>query len=150
VGRHIAPLWHIILISNQPVFALTPYCYVLSRESTNTNFIVFVLKWNSLNQPSAAFKIITITITRTMWSLKWLTITPWRHLLESMGKLVILPMYSQPYNVIYHVFTIIKGLHWKLDSQLNLAHISKMFANLTCIIWIPVYSKQKLTLWSLV
>jgi hypothetical protein len=60
-----------------------------------------------------------------MWWLKWLTITPWRHLLESMCKLVILLIYSQPYNVIYHVITIIKGLHWKLDSQPNLAHISK-------------------------
>jgi hypothetical protein len=23
-GRHVAPLWHIILIPNQPVFALSP------------------------------------------------------------------------------------------------------------------------------
>jgi hypothetical protein len=42
-GRHVAPLEHIILIPSQTVFALSPYCYVLSREVTNTNFIVFGL-----------------------------------------------------------------------------------------------------------
>ena len=41
--RHVAPLGHIILIPSQPVFALTPYCYVLSGEATHTNFIVFGL-----------------------------------------------------------------------------------------------------------
>jgi hypothetical protein len=30
---------HIILIPSQPVFALTPYCCVLSHEAANTNFI---------------------------------------------------------------------------------------------------------------
>jgi hypothetical protein len=42
-GRHVAPLGHIILILSQPVFALSPYCCVLSGEATNTNFIVFGL-----------------------------------------------------------------------------------------------------------
>jgi hypothetical protein len=42
-GRHVAPLEHIILIPNQPVFALSPECYMLSGEATNTNFIVFGL-----------------------------------------------------------------------------------------------------------
>jgi hypothetical protein len=32
-----APLWHIILIPSQPVFALSPQCCVLSGEATNTN-----------------------------------------------------------------------------------------------------------------
>jgi hypothetical protein len=41
--RHVAPLGHIILIPSQPVFALSPLCCVLSREATNTNFIVFGL-----------------------------------------------------------------------------------------------------------
>ena len=40
---HVAPLGHIILILNQPVFALSPSCCVLSGEATNTNFIVFDL-----------------------------------------------------------------------------------------------------------
>jgi hypothetical protein len=40
--RH-APLWHIILILSQPVFALSPKCCMLSGEATNTNFIVFIL-----------------------------------------------------------------------------------------------------------
>ena len=38
--RHVASLGHIILIPIQPVFALSPYCCVLSGEETNTNFIV--------------------------------------------------------------------------------------------------------------
>ena len=42
-GRHVAPLWHIILIPSQPVFALS-----LSRAATNTNFIVFGLTWRDL------------------------------------------------------------------------------------------------------
>ena len=37
----LAPLGHIILIPNQPVFVLSPLCCVLSGEATNTNFIVF-------------------------------------------------------------------------------------------------------------
>ena len=32
---------YIILIPSQPVFALTPKCYVLSREATNTNFCLW-------------------------------------------------------------------------------------------------------------
>jgi hypothetical protein len=42
-GRHVAPRGHIILIPSQPVFALSPYCRVLSGEATNTNFLVFRL-----------------------------------------------------------------------------------------------------------
>ena len=41
MGRHIAPLRHIILILSQPVFALTLYCCLLSGDATNTNCIVF-------------------------------------------------------------------------------------------------------------
>jgi hypothetical protein len=41
--RHIASLGHFILIPSQPVFALTPFCCVLSGEATNTNLIVFGL-----------------------------------------------------------------------------------------------------------
>ena len=37
------PLWHINLIQSQPVFALTPYYYMLSGEAAKTNFIVFGL-----------------------------------------------------------------------------------------------------------
>ena len=39
-GRHVTPLWHIILILSQPVVALTQNC-MLSREATTTNFIDF-------------------------------------------------------------------------------------------------------------
>ena len=44
--RHVAPLWHIILMTSQPVFALSPLCCVLRVEATNTNFIVFGLTWS--------------------------------------------------------------------------------------------------------
>ena len=42
-GKHVVPLGHIILIPSQPVFALTPKCYVISGEAVNTNFIVIGL-----------------------------------------------------------------------------------------------------------
>ena len=42
-GRHVAPIGHIILILSKPVFALSPKCWVLSGEATNTNFKVFGL-----------------------------------------------------------------------------------------------------------
>ena len=41
--RHVIPLWHIILIQSQSVFALSPKYCVLSGEATNINFIVFGL-----------------------------------------------------------------------------------------------------------
>ena len=43
VGRHVAPLGHIILIPSQPVFSLTPCNSVISREATNSNYIVYGL-----------------------------------------------------------------------------------------------------------
>jgi hypothetical protein len=61
VGRHIAPLWHIILIPSQPVFVLSPWCCMLSGEATNTNFIVFSLTRPGLEPTS------TLTITPPMW-----------------------------------------------------------------------------------
>ena len=49
VDRHVVPLDHIILISSQPIFALSSRWLVLSREETNTNLIVFGLMgaWTS-------------------------------------------------------------------------------------------------------
>ena len=42
-GSHVTPLEHVILISSQAVFALTPKCCLFSREATNTNFVVLNL-----------------------------------------------------------------------------------------------------------
>ena len=47
-GRHVVPIRHIILILSKPVFALSPKCWVLSGEATNTNFIVFGLTTSGL------------------------------------------------------------------------------------------------------
>ena len=47
--RQVVPLGHIILIPSQPVFALSPLCWVLSGEATNANFIVFGLTWSGLD-----------------------------------------------------------------------------------------------------
>jgi hypothetical protein len=46
MNRHVAPLWHVILISSQPVFALSPQYCILSGKATNTNFIVYGLTWS--------------------------------------------------------------------------------------------------------
>jgi hypothetical protein len=45
VGRLVSPLWHIILIPREPVFALTPLCCMFSRKVANTYFMVFRLTW---------------------------------------------------------------------------------------------------------
>jgi hypothetical protein len=34
---------HVIPIPSQPIFALTPQCCLLSREATNSNFIMFIV-----------------------------------------------------------------------------------------------------------
>ena len=41
MGRHVAPLRHIILFPNKPAVGLTPYCCVHNRYGTRTNFTVF-------------------------------------------------------------------------------------------------------------
>jgi len=38
LGRHVGPFGHIMPIPSQPVFALTPYCCVLRRETAKINF----------------------------------------------------------------------------------------------------------------
>ena len=47
-SRHVATRGHIILIPNQSVFALTPYCCGFTGEATNTNFIVLGLTRSGL------------------------------------------------------------------------------------------------------
>ena len=49
---HVTPLGHIILIPNQTVCTLSPKYCMLSREATNTNFIIFGLTRPGL-EPSA-------------------------------------------------------------------------------------------------
>ena len=39
--RQEISIGNIVLISSQPVFALSPYCCVLSRATTNSNFTFF-------------------------------------------------------------------------------------------------------------
>ena len=46
--RHVTPLGHSIQILSQPVFALSPECCMLSREATNTKFIVLGLTRSGL------------------------------------------------------------------------------------------------------
>ena len=46
--RHVAPFGYIILIPRQPVFALSPWCCVLSGETTYNNVIVFGLTRSGL------------------------------------------------------------------------------------------------------
>ena len=42
-GRHVAPLWYIIMIPSQPVTAVTPQWRMLNGESAKTNLIVIGL-----------------------------------------------------------------------------------------------------------
>jgi hypothetical protein len=65
VGRHVAPLGHIILILSQPptVFALTSYnnATCLAEKQQISIFFVF-----GLNPHSTTFETSTLTITPTM------------------------------------------------------------------------------------
>jgi len=58
-GRHVAPLKPIILIPSQPVFALSPWWYVLSGEAKHTNFIVI-----GLTRRHTSFEASTLTSMR--------------------------------------------------------------------------------------
>ena len=60
-GRHVTPLWHIILISSQPVFALPPWCCMLNGEAITTNFIVFGLTRPGLELTALEASTLTIT-----------------------------------------------------------------------------------------
>ena len=51
-GGYVAPFWHIILISSQPAFALTPYWCMLSVEATNTNFIIIWIDTTEARTPN--------------------------------------------------------------------------------------------------
>ena len=57
-GRHVALFWNIILIPSHPVFALTPWCWLLQGEATNTNFIVW-LTWPRVEPRSMSMLTIT-------------------------------------------------------------------------------------------
>jgi hypothetical protein len=80
VGRHVAPLGHIIPTPSQPVFALTPYCCMLSGEATITNFLAFGLtrpgiEHTSYRCGSCTFKIIQMNMSLLslgliVWSLR--------------------------------------------------------------------------------
>ena len=62
---------HIISIQNQPVFALSPYCCMLSREPTNTNFIILGLTRPDIEPHDLphSSEAITLTITPPKWLL---------------------------------------------------------------------------------
>ena len=70
VDRNVAPLGHIILIPNQPVFALIPYRCVFSREAASTSFIgsttlnaSTVTTTPPMNSRSTTLKASTVTTT---------------------------------------------------------------------------------------
>jgi hypothetical protein len=41
-SRHVAPIWYIILIPSQPLLTFTLSCCLFSRETTNTNCILWL------------------------------------------------------------------------------------------------------------
>jgi hypothetical protein len=66
VGRRVAPLGHIILIPNYPIFSISPYCCTLIGEATNTNFIVFDLPYRDSYSRYTALEASILTITPPM------------------------------------------------------------------------------------
>jgi hypothetical protein len=143
-NRHVTPLWHIILIPSQPVFALSPWCCLLSGEETNTNFIVFGLTWTRVEP--------TIYSTRgehtnhyatdavsSDWSSYNLLINQNRKSFVNSTCLNRLPVYSKhKRRFCLHRFPcILKSYNLLIDQY------RKSFVNFTCLNRIPVYSKHK-------
>ena len=64
--RHVVPVRHIILISSQPVFALSPLCCILRGEATNTYFLVFGLTQPGSKPRSTTLQTSTLTIISLM------------------------------------------------------------------------------------
>ena len=94
--RHVAPLGHIILIPCQSVFALSPYCCVLSGNATNTNFIVFDLT-RSLNEkpkqllPKYFMKTIFQNIFELMSTKKRSLLRKWCIFIKHTNKVFCIP-----------------------------------------------------------
>jgi hypothetical protein len=63
-GRHVSPLGYWIHYPDSEQTSLSPYCYLLSGETINTNFIVFGLTRPGLEPQSTVFKASTLTITQ--------------------------------------------------------------------------------------
>ena len=57
-----------MLISSQPVFALTPLFCVLSEETANTNFIVFGLTLDPTTNPWSTAIMVSIDQCSNPWS----------------------------------------------------------------------------------
>ena len=64
--RHAAADGYIILIPSQPIFALSPYCSVLSGEAANTNFIGWVNPTVALTRDVATSEANMLTFTPQM------------------------------------------------------------------------------------
>jgi hypothetical protein len=62
--RHVAPLWHIILILNQQVFALTPYVVFLAEKQLITSHVI---QWNLHNLTPEFFRHPVI-FNKNLWS----------------------------------------------------------------------------------
>jgi hypothetical protein len=57
-GRHVSPLGYWIHYPDSEQTSLSPYCYLPSGETINTNFIVFGLTRPGLEPQSTAFKTL--------------------------------------------------------------------------------------------
>ena len=74
-GGYVAPFGHIILISSQPVFALTPYWCMLSVEATNTNFTVIWIDTIEARTPtSTPLEASMLTSMNESSIISWLAI----------------------------------------------------------------------------
>jgi hypothetical protein len=58
-ATYVTPLGHILIVK-QPIFALMPYCCMLGKEATNTNFIVWFDLPDSTMQSTAGSDVVLL------------------------------------------------------------------------------------------
>ena len=113
-ARHVTLRLNIILIPSQPFFALTPYCCVLSREGTNTNFIVFGIS------PPRRFR-------GNVWTAMLFKLQRHHHT-QFYIKYTLTPCFDNPYNIYLHPrwyknkFCIMFVL-FKMSYNINVLHV---------------------------
>ena len=107
VRRHVAPLGHIILITNQPVFALNPYNAACLAEKKQIPILLLVWPKPGL-EPNTTLAVWNIRCNFHIQLLLWLAYS-----LQVWEIMTFILVYDQLLQKIY-IYTLVFGVHWSL------------------------------------